>query len=65
MLSKDEFLKKIKKTEVELNNDGLELVKYDDGSPEAEGWEIRYIDKTCTFTLGCPCSDSGTIHNKI
>lgn len=65
MLSKEEYLKKIGKSEEELAKQELELVQYDDGSPDSEGWEIRYIDKTCTLTLGCPCSDSGTFHNKL
>lgn len=65
MLSREEYLKSIGKTEEKLVEEGLELVKYDDGSPEALGWEVRYKDETCTFSLGCPCSDSGTVHDKL
>lgn len=65
MLTKEEFLKEIGKNVEELKKEGLEVVKYDDGSPEALGWEVRYIDETCTFSLGCPCSDSGTVHDKL
>lgn len=65
MLTKDEFLKQIGKTEEGIKKEGLEVVKYDDGSPDSLGWELRYKDETCTFSLGCPCSDSGTVHDKI
>jgi len=65
MLTKDEFLKTLRKNEEELKKEGLELVKYDDGSPESLGWELRYKNETCTFSLGCPCSDSGTVHDKL
>jgi len=65
MLTKEEFLLTLGKTENELNKEGLEIVKYDDGSPDSLGWELRYKDETCTFSLGCPCSDSGTIHEKL
>ena len=65
MLTKNEFLEKINKTEEDLTKEGLELVQYDDGSPDSEGWEVRYKDETCTFSLGCPCSDSGTVHDKL
>lgn len=65
MLTKEEYLEKIGKNEEYLEKNGLEVVKYDDGSPDALGWEIRYKDNTCTFSLGCPCSDSGTVHDKL
>ncbi len=65
MLTKEEFLKKIGKTEEALEKNGMEVVAYDDGFPDSEGWEIRYKDETCSIVLGCPCSDSGTVHDKL
>lgn len=64
-MTKEEFLKKIGKSEEELAELGQELVAMDDGSPDCEGWEIRYIDKTMSVGLGCRCSESGTLHNKF
>ena len=60
-----EFLKKQNTTEEKLKEKGMEVVAYDDGSPESEGWDIRYIDDTCSVVLGCPCSNSGTLHDKL
>lgn len=65
MLSKDEYLKKLNTTEEKLKEKGMEIVAYDDGSPDSEGWDIRYIDDTCSVVLGCPCSNSGTLHDKL
>ena len=44
MLTKEEFLKKIGKTEEDMEKDGMEVVAYDDGFPDSEGWEVRYKD---------------------
>lgn len=65
MMLREEYLRLIKKTELELEKEGKELVKFDDGSPDSLGWEVRYKDETCTFSLGCKCSDSGTVHDKL
>ena len=35
MLSKDEFLKKLNTTEEKLKEKGMEIVAYDDGSPDS------------------------------
>ncbi len=64
-MSIEEFLKKIGKTEEELKVNNQELVKFDDGDPDSDGWEVRYIDTTSSIGLGCRCSESGTLHNKI
>ena len=44
-----------------------EIIKFDDGDPECVGWEVRYIDeKQCIeIALGCKCSTSNSLHDKI
>jgi len=64
-MTKKEFLKKINQTEVSLELLGQELVRINDGDPDCEGWEVRYIDKTSSIGLGCRCSESGTLHSKL
>lgn len=65
MLSKEEYLKKMNTSEEKLKEKGMEIVACDDGSPDSEGWEIRYTDNSCSVVLGCPCSNSGTLHDKL
>jgi hypothetical protein len=66
-MTKEEFLKTLKKTEKELLEEGKEVVKFDDGDPDSPGWEVRYIDKNkCVdVAMGCKCSISNTLHDKL
>ena len=65
-MTKEEYLKEIGTTEATLLTEGKEVIKFDDGDPECIGWEIRYIDKgEVEIILGCKCSDTGSIHNKL
>lgn len=65
-MTKEEYLESIKTTEVKLEAEGKEVVKFDDGDPECPGWEVRYIDKeNIEVILGCKCSDTGSVHNKL
>ncbi|MBC2856794.1 hypothetical protein H3N56_10105 [Cetobacterium sp. 2A] len=72
MLTKEEFLKKIGKTEDQLDKEGFELsfigeIGYDEG--EDDGWEVVYKDPTkCVEVgLGCKCSTFSlqSIHTKL
>lgn len=66
MMTKEEFLKEMNLTEEKLKAEGKEAVRFDDGDPESVGWEVRYIDKgEVEILLGCKCSDTGTVHNKL
>lgn len=69
MLSREDFLKKIGKTEEQLDKEGLELkfigeVGYGD---EDDGWDIVYKNPDCSVEvgMGCKCSTGGTLHNKL
>lgn len=70
MLTKEEYLEKIGKTEDELCKEGLELsfigsVGYDDD----DGWEVVYKDPTCAIEVGfgCKCTvlSIDAVHNKL
>ncbi len=66
MMTREEFLRSEGTTEEILKSQGKEIVKFDDGDPGCPGWEIRYIDKEDVFiSLGCKCSDTGSIHSKL
>lgn len=66
MMTKEEFLRAEGTTEEKLKVEGKEVVRFDDGDPECCGWDIRYIDKEDIFiSLGCKCSDTGSIHDKL
>lgn len=64
-MTKEEFLKKIGRSEEEIIEAGQELVAFDDDSPDCDGWEVRYKDKSTSIGLGCRCSESGTLHKSI
>jgi len=66
-MTKDEFLKSIGTTEEKLKMEKKEVIKFDDGDPECLGWEVRYIDeKQCIeVALGCKCSTSNNLHDKL
>ncbi len=66
MMTKEDFLRDLGTTEVKLEAEGKEVVRFDDGDPECPGWEVRYIDKEeVEIILGCKCSDTGSIHDKL
>lgn len=66
-MRKDEFLKSIGTSEEKLKAEKKEIIKFDDGDPECIGWEVRYIDekKSIEIALGCKCSTSNSLHNKL
>lgn len=65
-MTKEEYLNSIKTTEAKLESEGKELIKFDDGDPESSGWEVRYIDREeVEIILGCKCSDTGSVHDKL
>ncbi|RUA06792.1 MAG: hypothetical protein DSY38_03770 [Fusobacteria bacterium] len=66
-MTKEEFLKSMNTSEEKLKKEKKEVVKFDDGDPECPGWEIRYIDevKCVDIALGCKCSISNTLHDKL
>jgi len=66
-MTREEFLKSIGTTEEKLKEKKQEVVKIDDGDPECLGWEVRYIDekKSVEVALGCKCSTSNNLHNKL
>lgn len=70
MLTKQEYLTKIGKTEEILSNEGFELsfigeVGYDDD----DGWEVVYKDQSCSVEvgMGCKCTtlDVNSVHTKL
>lgn len=68
MMTKEQYLAKIGKTEEDLHAQGMELsfigeVGYDDD----DGWEVVYKDQTCAVEvgMGCKCATGGTLHNKL
>ncbi len=66
-MTREEFLISIKTTEEKLKIEKKEVIEIDDGDPECLGWEVRYIDenKTVEIALGCKCSTSNNLHNKL
>ena len=66
-MTKQKYLKSIGTTEEELMMKKQEVVKMDDGDPECPGWEVRYIDekKSVEVALGCKCSTSNNLHDKL
>ncbi|MGL6101144.1 MAG: hypothetical protein ACRCZ9_10480 [Fusobacteriaceae bacterium] len=68
MMTKEQYLTKIGKTEEALHTEGLELrfigeIGYDDD----DGWEVIYRDQSCDVEvgMGCKCSTGGTLHDKL
>lgn len=70
MLTKEQYLVKIGKTEEVLCKEGLELsfigeVGYDDD----DGWEVVYMDQSCSVEvgMGCKCATTSvnSIHTKL
>lgn len=70
MLTKEEYLKKIGKSEDQLDKEGMELsfigeVGYDDD----DGWEVVYKDPTCSVEVGfgCKCTvlPVNAVHTKL
>ncbi|MGL5049230.1 MAG: hypothetical protein ACRC6A_06125 [Fusobacteriaceae bacterium] len=71
MLTKEQFLTKIGKTEEQLNKEGFELdfigeVGY---MEEDDGWDVNYKDPTkhVDISLGCKCAtiQLQSIHEKL
>jgi len=67
MLTREEYMKRHKLTDEKLEAEGKELCQFDDGDPDCEGWEIRYIDKeeSVDIALGCKCSISTSLYTEI